>query len=104
MNSGLLRASFSLSKGYSPPSFTPQTERTYPPTCTPSAARYCFAMLPAATRTAVSLALARSSMLRASVCANFFIPVRSACPGRTRVSVRALTSHPSAAMYFSQLG
>ena len=45
-----------------------------------------FATSPSATRAAVSRALARSKIGRASVCEYFCIPARSACPGRGRVS------------------
>ena len=63
-------------------------------TCTPMAKRNALAMPPAATRAAVSRALERSRMLRASSVPIFNMPVRSACPGRgctsrTRSSGRA---------------
>ena len=47
-------------------------------TLTPSAARNSFASAPAATRAAVSRALARSSTLRTSRCPYFSDPTRSA--------------------------
>jgi len=51
---------------------------------TPSAARNWRATAPAATRAAVSRALARSSTLRASSKPYFCRPARSAWPGRGR--------------------
>ena len=53
-------------------------------TLTPSAVRKPFAMEPAATRAAVSRALARSSTLRTSEKPYFCAPARSAWPGRGR--------------------
>ncbi len=53
-------------------------------TLTPSAVRKPRAIAPAATRAAVSRALARSSTLRMSVWPYFWAPTRSAWPGRGR--------------------
>ena len=53
-------------------------------TLTPSAARKLRAIEPAATRAAVSRALARSSTLRMSLWPYFCAPTRSAWPGRGR--------------------
>ncbi len=52
----------------------------------PSSARNPRAIAPRATRAAVSRALARSRMGRASSNPYFCMPTRSACPGRGRVS------------------
>ena len=60
----------------------------------PSAASTCEATTPSATRVAVSRAEARSSTGRASSKPYFCMPVRSACPGRGRVS-GALRARPS---------
>ncbi len=51
-------------------------------TCVPSSASSSLASVPAATRAAVSRALARSRTLRASSNPYFCIPTRSAWPGR----------------------
>ena len=53
-------------------------------TSTPSSRRNALASPPAATRAAVSRADARSRTLRTSVWPNFWMPARSACPGRGR--------------------
>jgi hypothetical protein len=64
-------------------------------TLTPSARRNSFAIEPAATRAAVSRALARSRTLRTSLKPYFWRPARSACPGRGRwdSSTSASTGH-----------
>ncbi len=65
---------------------------------TPRACASSFrATSPSATRAAVSRALARSRMGRASACPNFCMPARSAWPGRGRVSgaLRACSSSSS---------
>ena len=64
-------------------------------TLTPSARRKTLASAPAATRAAVSRALARSSTLRTSVWSNLRTPARSAWPGRGRCtsSTSASTGH-----------
>ena len=64
-------------------------------TLTPTAVRNPLAIDPAATRAAVSRALARSRTLRTSVKPNFWRPARSACPGRGRCdsSMSASTGH-----------
>ncbi len=53
------------------------------------------ATAPAATRAAVSRALARSSTLRTSSKPYFSAPARSACPGRTRVTFFWMKSPPA---------
>ncbi len=57
---------------------------TWLSTVTPSARRNALASAPAATRAAVSRALARSRTLRTSVKPYFWTPARSAWPGRGR--------------------
>ena len=57
---------------------------TWETTSAPTARRKALASAPAATRAAVSRALARSSTLRTSVKPNFQTPARSAWPGRGR--------------------
>ena len=59
-------------------------------TSTPIVRSKAFANAPAATRAAVSRALARSRTSRASVKPYFCIPARSAWPGRTFVSGSAV--------------
>ena len=53
---------------------------------TPNRPSSCRARLPAATRAAVSRALARSRTSRMSSCPYLIAPARSACPGRGRVT------------------
>jgi len=55
-------------------------------TSTPSSASSRLATAPAATRAAVSRALARSKTSRASLNPYFCMPAKSACPGRGCVS------------------
>ena len=64
---------------------SPMTE-TWLATRMPKRPRTCRARLPAATRAAVSRALARSRMSRMSSCPYLTAPARSACPGRGRVT------------------
>src|SRR2546421_15969 len=59
---------------------------TWERTSIPSSARKALQKYPRATRVAVSRALARSRMSRASSAPYFCIPARSACPGRGRGS------------------
>ena len=68
---------------------------TWLSTVTPSARRKALASAPAATRAAVSRALARSSTLRTSVKPYFWTPARSAWPGRGRCTsaTSASTGH-----------
>ena len=63
---------------------------------TPSAPRNALQTAPAATRAAVSRALARSRTLRTSSNPYFCAPTRSACPGRGRVSASPGSGGPSA--------
>ena len=68
---------------------------TWENTLTPSALRNALATAPPATRAAVSRALARSRMSRTSVSPYFWVPTRSAWPGRGRCTsaVCASTGH-----------
>ena len=59
---------------------------TNPKTSMPNSRRKTRASAPAATRAAVSRALARSSVPRQSVVSHLMLPARSACPGRGRVT------------------
>ena len=69
--------------------------RTWEYTETPSLRRKALHSPPPATRAAVSRAEARSRMLRTSLCLNFCVPTRSACPGRGRwtSSMRSAAGH-----------
>ena len=73
---------------------TPPTATVCETSSTPNALSTCAATTPNATRAAVSRAEARSSTGRASVKLYFCMPVKSACPGRGRVSA-ALRARPS---------
>ncbi len=61
----------------------------------PARASNCLAMAPAATRAAVSRALARSRTSRTSVRPYLATPARSACPGRGRVTGERRAPPPS---------
>ncbi len=76
---------------------TPPRCTRWLPTETPSCSSRRRAMAPAATRAVVSRADARSRMSRASSRSYLRIPVRSAWPGRTRVTARR-RSVPSASV------
>ena len=78
-------------------------EVTYENTSTPRSARNSRAMPAAATRAAVSRALARSKMLRQSSVSVLSAPTRSAWPGRGVTSrLRSLGGPPNGAMRSSQ--
>src|SRR6266540_3431947 len=77
---------------------------TWESTRMPSSARNALHGHPAATRAAVSLALARSKTFRTSSNPYFMTPARSAWPGRGRVSLSPGSVSPSTAIrsrYFS---
>ena len=73
-------------------------------TLTPTAERKPFAIVPAATRAAVSRALARSRTLRTSVKPYFCSPARSACPGRGRCDSSTSASTGQGFIRSSQFG
>ena len=68
----------------------------------PNSRRSSFATPPAATRAAVSRALARSSTSRASSAPYLSMPAKSAWPGRTRVIGLRLTAAASTAITWRQ--
>src|SRR5437588_1053057 len=71
---------------------------TWERTWIPSSARNALQKYPSPTRVAVSRALARSRMSRASSAPYFCIPARSACPGRGRVSRSDGSGSPNGAI------
>ncbi len=74
-------------------------DATYENTSTPSSARNSRAMPAAATRAAVSRALARSRTLRQSSVSVLSAPTKSACPGRGETSrSKSAGGSPNAAM------
>ena len=74
-------------------------DTTYENTSTPSSAKNSRATPVAATRAAVSRALARSRTLRQSSVLVFSAPTRSACPGRGVTSrTRSAGGSPNAAI------
>ena len=85
-----LRAA-SVARCHSSFAVSPPISRTRPVTSTPISRSSAFATAPAATCTAVCLALARSSASRVSSWPYLSAPARSACPGRGSVTgARAL--------------
>ena len=91
-------ASRSAGSGGFPRAFTRPICTTCDSTSIPSSVRNALQRAPAATRAAVSRALARSRTLRTSSKPYFNVPTRSACPGRGRVSRFVGSGSPSAAM------
>ena len=96
-------ASMSTSAGAYGPHATSPMRSTHEWTVTPSSASSALATPPAATRAAVSRALARSRTSRASVLPMRSQPARSACPGRGAVTAPPSVRSPATAMTSVQL-